>query len=149
VGARRDDTGAAAVEFAIVVVLLLLLVFGITEFGLGFFQAQGANAGVREAARRAAVGQIATCSTGTGASDLKGIVSGAASGVTFGTPKMTTSNDNGNTITGDAGDTVTVTVPYTVDLSIVSGFVPGISSSLANTATAQARVEQQGGVSSC
>lgn len=146
---RTNDDGAAAVEFALVLIPLLLVVFGIVEFGLGFFQAQGANAGVREAARRAAVGAVATCNTGTGQSDLKGIVAGAASGVTFGTPTLGISNDNADSVTGDAGDTVTVTVPYTVNLNILSGFIPGIPATLNNTAKAQARIEQQGGVTSC
>lgn len=52
----RDD-GAAAVEFALVVIPLLLIVFGLIQFGLYFFQYQGTAAAAREGARQAAVGK--------------------------------------------------------------------------------------------
>jgi Flp pilus assembly protein TadG len=51
---RRED-GAAAVEFAIVVGVLALLVFGVVEFGLVFWQVQNLRSATREAARVAAV----------------------------------------------------------------------------------------------
>jgi hypothetical protein len=52
----RGDSGAAAVEFALVLPLLFVLLFGIIEFGFGLFQMQAAQAAVREAARTVAVG---------------------------------------------------------------------------------------------
>ena len=48
---RRDDDGAAAVEFALVVVPLILLVFGIIAFGIVFAQQLALNNSAREAAR--------------------------------------------------------------------------------------------------
>jgi hypothetical protein len=56
---RREntgETGAAAVEFALVLPLLFVLLFGIIEFGFGLFQLQAAQASVREAARGIALG---------------------------------------------------------------------------------------------
>ena len=56
---RREntgETGAAAVEFALVLPLLFVLLFGIIEFGFGLFQLQAAQASVREAARGVALG---------------------------------------------------------------------------------------------
>ncbi len=50
-----DDSGASAVEFALVVPLLLLLVFGIINFGIIFSQQLTLNNAVREGARRAVV----------------------------------------------------------------------------------------------
>lgn len=55
VGGRRDDRGAAAVEFALIVPVLLLIVFGIINFGVLFSQQLTLNNGVREGARRAVV----------------------------------------------------------------------------------------------
>ena len=51
---KRDD-GAAAVEFAIVVSLLVILIFGIIEYGIMFWQVQNLRSATREAARVAAV----------------------------------------------------------------------------------------------
>lgn len=48
---HRDAQGAAAVEFALVFPILMLVVFGILQYGLYFFDAHGTRTGVREAAR--------------------------------------------------------------------------------------------------
>ena len=151
---RPCDEGAAAVEFALISLLLFLLLFGLIEFGIGFFTQQGAAAAAREAARRAAVGKVLTCNAGSGATDLKGIVKDAAGGSFgyFDTPPatMTKTDTNGDNVVGDAGDTVVVTIKYHVDLPFVSAFVPGISPTLANlTQTGTARIEQQGGATTC
>jgi Flp pilus assembly pilin Flp len=50
---RRDDSGAAAVEFALVVSLLIILVFGIIEFSLLMRDNIGVSSAVRTAARSA------------------------------------------------------------------------------------------------
>jgi Flp pilus assembly protein TadG len=134
---RSDDDGAAAVEFALVLTLLMVLLFGIIEFGYGFYQAQSASAGVREGARRAAVGQAASCA------QLRGTVTGAASGITFGTVTVALTDTNADGTAGDVGDTVAVTVPYTIDLGVLGGLIPGLPSTLARTAVAQARIELQ------
>jgi Flp pilus assembly protein TadG len=52
---QRED-GAAAVEFALIVGLLAILVFGLLEYGLAFWQVQNLRAAAREGARVAAVG---------------------------------------------------------------------------------------------
>lgn len=51
----RREEGAAAVEFALVVGLLAILVFGLLEYGLAFWQVQNLRAAAREGARVAAV----------------------------------------------------------------------------------------------
>jgi hypothetical protein len=53
---RGDEQGAEMVELAIAFTLLSLLVFGIIEFGLVFYNHISLNQGVREAARQTAVG---------------------------------------------------------------------------------------------
>jgi hypothetical protein len=51
----RDAHGAAAVEFALVFPILMLVVFGILQYGLYFFDAHGTRTGIREAARMGVV----------------------------------------------------------------------------------------------
>jgi len=53
---RRDQQGAAAVEFALLLPLLVLLLFGMIEFGFAFNSRIQATNAAREAARRAVVG---------------------------------------------------------------------------------------------
>ncbi len=58
---RRDDSGAAAVEFALIAVLLLTLVFGIIEFSLVMRDSLSISSAVRTAAR------VASAEAGAGA----------------------------------------------------------------------------------
>lgn len=50
----RED-GAAAVEFALIVGVLAMLIFGMLQFGVAFWQVQNLRSATREAARNAAV----------------------------------------------------------------------------------------------
>lgn len=52
---RHDETGAAAVEFALISVLLFAILFGIIYFGTLFSQFQAFQGAAREGARLAAV----------------------------------------------------------------------------------------------
>jgi Flp pilus assembly protein TadG len=69
--ARRDERGAAVLEFAIVLPLLVLFVFGIVEFGRAYSARIELTAAVREGARAAALGGDATTSTKNAATGLK------------------------------------------------------------------------------
>jgi len=51
----RGEEGAAAVEFALIVGVLAMLIFGMLQFGLAFFQLQNLRAATREGARVGAV----------------------------------------------------------------------------------------------
>lgn len=55
VSRKRNEHGAALVEFAILAPLLILLLFGIIEFGYTMGQLNDVRHGTREAARLAAV----------------------------------------------------------------------------------------------
>jgi Flp pilus assembly protein TadG len=68
----RKEDGAAAVEFALIVGLLAILVFGLLEYGLAFWQVQNLRAAAREGARVAAV-------RGTDA-DIKAAMQAASTG---------------------------------------------------------------------
>ena len=52
----RKEEGAAAVEFALIAGLLFMLIFGMIEYGLAFFEMQSLRSATREGARVAAVG---------------------------------------------------------------------------------------------
>lgn len=54
---KRDDTGAAAVEMALVLPFLLLLLCGIIDFGLAFNARVSLTHAAREAAREYALNQ--------------------------------------------------------------------------------------------
>jgi Flp pilus assembly protein TadG len=51
----HHEDGAAAVEFALIVGLLAVLIFGLLEYGLAFWQVQNLRSAAREGARVAAV----------------------------------------------------------------------------------------------
>src|SRR3954471_10360960 len=51
----RGEDGAAAVEFALIVGVFAMLLFGMLEFGVAFWQVQNLRSATREAAREAAV----------------------------------------------------------------------------------------------
>jgi Flp pilus assembly protein TadG len=73
--AKKED-GAAAVEFALILGLLAILVFGLLEYGLAFWQVQNLRAATREGARVAAVGgdpdEIRTAMVNSAAGSLTG-----------------------------------------------------------------------------
>src|SRR5262245_8715715 len=73
----RREEGAAAVEFALIVGLLAVLIFGMLEYGLAFWQVQNLRAAAREGAREAAVG-------GTPAEGRAKMVDSAAGSLTGG-----------------------------------------------------------------
>jgi Flp pilus assembly protein TadG len=59
----RDDSGTAAVEFAIVVPILLLVVFGIIDFGRALWTLNVATSALREGARFGAAQVTSTTTT--------------------------------------------------------------------------------------
>lgn len=52
----HKEEGAAAVEFALIVGVLVMLLFGMLQFGLAFFELQNLRSATREGARLAALG---------------------------------------------------------------------------------------------
>jgi Flp pilus assembly protein TadG len=54
-GVRRDDDGAAVVEFALVVPVLFLIIFAVIDFGRALWTLNVLTSGVREGARAAAI----------------------------------------------------------------------------------------------
>jgi Flp pilus assembly protein TadG len=96
----RREEGAAAVEFALIVGLLAILVFGLLEYGLAFWQVQNLRAAAREGARVAAV-------RGDSGDISSAMVAASAGSLNSGFAGFSTS-----TVCDDdtAGDEVTVTI---------------------------------------
>jgi Flp pilus assembly protein TadG len=80
---RRNEGGAAAVEFALVMPILLMLIFGLVQYGMYFYSAQTGSNTVNAAARQVSVGN---CQTST---ELEGFVNARLGAAKVGTPTVT------------------------------------------------------------
>jgi len=70
----RREEGAAAVEFALIVGVLAMLIFGMLQFGVAFFQLQNLRSAAREGARVGAVGAtVSEVKAQTSASSLNAL----------------------------------------------------------------------------
>lgn len=137
--ARRHESGAAAVEFALILFPLMLLIFGIIQYGIYFWARSSAVSAAREGARRASVGDYATC---TGFQTfVRGEVNGAQTGGSAITVKRTYTKAAGNTLTtGQPGDAMKVSVQFQ---AINLGLIP-LPWSGQITVDATSRVENVG-----
>ena len=108
---RRDDRGAAAVEFALVVPLLLLLVLGIAEFG----RAYNISATLANAARTGA----RTMALENSASAARTAAQGAARGVTLSASQISVTPSS--CPASGTGSTTLVTVSITYPMTFVTG----------------------------
>ncbi len=137
VAVARDD-GAVAVEFALVFPFVLLLIFGLVQYGVYFFSMQAGSAAARDAARRASVGDMPLCTTGTDpfVPYVEERVGAADFGNTI-TVKRDYEKASGNTDPGvQPGDLVTVSVKFdSLNLNFPFLPVPGDAtvSSVADT----------------
>ncbi|CUR59859.1 hypothetical protein NOCA2690001 [metagenome] len=68
---RRDESGAAVLEFAFIAVVFFTLVFGMVQYSLYFWSTQSSANAAREAARRGAVGQTCADMTTTSRNLIK------------------------------------------------------------------------------
>ncbi len=67
-GERTSDSGAVAVEFALLLPILMLFLFGIIQYGYGLFQLQTFNSTVSDSARSLSTG-ITNCTAFNGTLD--------------------------------------------------------------------------------
>ena len=96
----RSETGAAAIEFALVFPLVFAVMFGIIEYGVYFWGRSTAAASARESARQLAVGTKWVCSQ----AEAKDKANLAGNGVVVTMRYVNATN------TPVVGDTVEVTV---------------------------------------
>jgi Flp pilus assembly protein TadG len=111
---RRDDRGAAAVEFALVLIPMLYLVFGLIQYGWYFYAMQSGSSAVGNAARRVAVGNCQTVAqvqtmlkNNLGPATTASSASGVATTITY-------TKADGTTMAapGQIGGSVTVTATF-------------------------------------
>ncbi|XBQ14825.1 MAG: TadE/TadG family type IV pilus assembly protein [Oceanicaulis sp.] len=143
---RRDRSGAAAVEFALVATPFFILLFGILEIALVFFTTAVVEDAVSEAARDIRTGELQT--SGGQEADFRAAICARINTVAdcsrlavdvrpfnaFGSIDMTTPRDEDGDLDesgfqfdpGAAGDVVLVRVFYDYQL-LGPGFVNGLS----------------------
>lgn len=142
----RDDSGASAVEFALVSIVLILFLVGICQFGLTFFQYLEVVHSAREGARWAALGTEA--GSVSDPTSVRGRVAAAAPGLnpTLSDDQIGISVEGGGetaVIPADGGKPVTVTVTYDspVFMPLIGDIALDGSSVFHLTSSATLRVE--------
>jgi hypothetical protein len=131
---RRDQEGAAAVEFALLLPLLILLLFGMIEFGLAFNARIQATNAAREAARRAVIGIDNWSDLGGGLSFWQVVRQDAGLG------SITDCVLSTDPAVPVIGGTLTVSFDYPMNLRIP--FMPNPPSWQTGRASASMRIEQ-------
>jgi Flp pilus assembly protein TadG len=104
---RRDERGAALVEFAFVLPILILFMFGIVEFGRAYNARIELTSAVREGARAVALGNDGVAATQTGAPGLN--------------PALTAAQISANSCAGATpplNATVTATYPFSYTIPL-------------------------------
>lgn len=146
----KDQKGASAVEFAIVLPVLLLILFGIIEFSVAFYDKAMITNASREGARKGILfncvinGPDCDYSPATGedirdvVNDYLGVDEGSPSGrlITFsGSGALNVTVDPVDTSTLTTGDPLTVTVSYPYNFYVLPGFISGFMDGLTLSAT--------------
>jgi Flp pilus assembly protein TadG len=136
----KDQKGAAAVEFAIVLPVLLLVLFGIIEFSIAFYDKAMITNASREGARAGIVFKAPPLTD----VEITDIVNNYLSDnlITFsGTsvPDITVTPEDTSTLT--MGDSLTVSVSYPYNYYVLPGFVAGLTGSINLNATTVMRME--------
>lgn len=138
---KNTEDGVAAVEFAIVLPILLLLLFGIIEFSVIFYNKAMITNASREGARAGIVYDWDEDSSGLTHQEIETVVMNYLGDnlINFGgesNAEVTTSG-----IGGSAGDPLEVNVTYRYDYLILPGFVESLAGGLNLSARTVMRIE--------
>ena len=138
---RRDQHGAAAVEFALVLIPMLYLIFGLIQYGWYFYAMQSGSSAVGDAARRVAVGNCQSVGevqtllkSHLGAATTASSASNISTTVTY-----TNADGSAGSSPGQIGGSVTVTATFPT-LNMHFPFIP-VPGSGDITRTNVARIE--------
>lgn len=113
---KLNERGASAVEFALLLPLLMMILFGIIEFGLAFYQQAILTNASREGARLGIVQSVPAITTEQINERIDTYLSNAGITPSKVTPRIITPG----VVTGD-NVTVNLTLPY--DYVVLSGLV--------------------------
>ena len=134
---RKNNKGSAAVEFAITLPLLLLILFGIIEFSVAFFDKAVITNASREGAR---VGILFSPTPATD-NDITNIVNSYISNNLINFKSSVTATTTVTRTGYNTGDTITVTVSYPYNYLVLPGFVSSLTSTVTLTAATVMRME--------
>jgi Flp pilus assembly protein TadG len=137
----KDQEGASAIEFAIVLPLLMMMLFGIIEFSIAFYDKAMITNASREGARAGIVLQPAPREAATEDAEIQNVIDYflADKLITLGTtniPAVAITREGFST-----GDALTVTVTYIYDYYVLPGFVSGITGPVTLDATTVMKME--------
>jgi Flp pilus assembly protein TadG len=123
---RRDQRGAAAVEFGLVLIPMLYIIFATIQYGLYFYSMQAGSSAVNNAVRRVVVGNCTTTGqvqtliyNNLGAATTASSPSGVTTTVTYQSADGTTTVAS----PGEIGGAVTVTATYPI-VNLHFPFIP-------------------------
>ena len=113
---KKNDSGVAAVEFALILPLLMWVLFGIINYGILLYDQAVITNAAREGARWGSINTSAAIACGpssvTGSGDPCEVANSYTNAnlITFGSSTSSLTSASGD---GTSGTTVTVTVTYT------------------------------------
>jgi len=112
---KKNNSGVAAVEFALILPLLLWVLFGIINYGILLYDQAVITNAAREGARWGSINTTTTINctgTATGSADPCQVANSYTNAnlITFGSSTSSSTTASG---AGTSGNTVTVTVTYT------------------------------------
>jgi Flp pilus assembly protein TadG len=121
----KSEKGAAAVEFGIVLPVLVLLIVGIMEFSILFYNQAVITNASREGAR---AGIVFSDPNPISDAEIEAVVNNYCAGhmITFGAASGATTSVSraGN---GSSGDPLTVLVNYHYDFLVIPNFLSGLA----------------------
>jgi len=134
----KNQSGASAVEFAIVLPILVLLVFGIIEFSVALYDKAMITNASREGARAGIVFSLFTDEERTDEITKVVIRYLGNNLITFGGPATFTTTVTRN---GPNGDELKVTVNYTYTFLLIPNFITSLSGGINMVAETIMRME--------
>lgn len=129
----RSESGASAVEFALLLPVLMIILFGVIEFGIALYRQSVLTNASREGARLGIVQSVPAITSGAINTAITNYLTPAG---------INPADVTRNIVAGGATGTpviVTLTLPYT--FVTLPGFIPSIASTITLTARTEMRHE--------